>query len=111
MKVIALLAALFSAPDQAELDAFTAVYNDLEPKFTYVSDMEMWGVPHFAEPNVTGDEPFAGDCEEYMMAGFNQLMKRGVLSAPVVTKDHVMLCGKTWCIDTQHRGAFRRPQV
>lgn len=122
MKIFALSLMLLSnvanaglfGPSGAEADheweVLKAVADDLHPKFTYVTDQEMWGVPHFAEPGITGDEPFAGDCEEFMVAAFNQANKRGLMTAPrhvkVNGEGHVITCGKYWCVDNMHRSPF-----
>lgn len=114
MKVLMMILSLFGPTDplyDTEHKAFTDVYYDLESKFTYVSDTEQFGVYDSIHPEVTGDAPFKGDCEEYMFAANYQLWKRGVDSSPVFIPNHVMNCGKYWCIDTLHRGVFTKPTV
>lgn len=118
--VIALLPAICNASlfgdsnpaAEREWKAINEVAYEQHAHFTYVSDMQKHGVEHHAEQGVTGDEPFSGDCEEFMQAAFVQLLRRGVVVAPVFTKvgdePHVMACGQYYCTDTMHRGAFAR---
>ena len=49
-------------------------------RFTYVTDIEKHGLPHYDEPWVTGESRFTGDCEEFSSAIQFQLAKIGVSS-------------------------------
>lgn len=107
-------AGIFDGPDlskDAEYQAMSAVSEGLAKKFTYVTDIKLHGVEQYVDLSVTGDEPFAGDCEEYALAALIQLRRRG---SPASFRrvlwnrqGHALVVGKVWCIDTIQPGPVR----
>lgn len=84
-------------------------------KFTYVSDMQKFGVEHYHERGHTGNVPFQADCEEYSDAIRYQLALRGVASRSWVVKAkqgyHALTCSEDgWCFDA-NTVPFRREQA
>lgn len=78
-------------------------------RWTPVSDKVKWGVEHFDEGEVTGEAPFASDCEEYAAAARYQLRKAGITADRwlVIERSgsrHAVTCTVDgWCLDNLSR--------
>lgn len=93
------------------LSACTAIPENLweinrtiSDRFVYVSDQDKWCVSNYVEQDVTGDERFSGDCEEYAIAVKHHLDHMGVAASVWRVEGngepHAVTCTEDgWCLD------------
>lgn len=90
------------------------IQSSINHKWTAVTDKVKWGVDQHDEGEVTGDVPFASDCEEYAAAARYQLRKAGIsadrwLVIGQTGKAHAVTCTTDgWCLDNMHRMPVKR---
>ncbi len=96
--------------ESSEEDILWKINREVSHKFTYVTDMEKWGVEHYSEEGVTGEKKFTGDCEEYAKAIKYQLHKVGIDSTiwavwnNETNEYHTITCTLDgWCLDDNTR--------